>query len=372
MPYKIKKPYVYLRKDGRYEGRYRKYLSSDRKEFKQISVYGTTYEEALEKALKGQVEYSIDNQEKNPLLIKELMEQWLLEIEKTMKPSSYSLYRNYAIKYLLPKIGDKYAAEFNENALISILESIRVGSRKEAILSQNTIYILEEMIRSIFRFGAEKKIVPEIFLGKVKYRTQNQKAVNSLTELEIQQLLSMTRQEMDIQIMIILPLYTGVSLSELCGLKWEDIDLESGKIFIHRNLKRIPKLSKSYDKGEKAVTYMAEYELSKEECREFVMPKKLIELLKRIVNEKTVTQGMYITASSEGRTLEYQLKAVGKRAGISDLTFRTLRDTFAIMCLKAGGDAYSLAYVMGITVKAVCDRYKPWIVRKYGFLKEIG
>jgi len=62
----------------------------------------------------------------------------------------------------------------------------------------------------------------------------------------------------------------------------------------------------------------------------------------------------------------------GEKAGIKGLTFKTLRDTFAVLCLQAGGDVYSLAYIMGTGIPAVCDRYGQWMVKDDGFLKGIG
>lgn len=71
----------------------------------------------------------------------------------------------------------------------------------------------------------------------------------------------------------------------------------------------------------------------------------------------------------DGRTLQYRLKSVGRQAGLPDLTFQSLRDTFVVMCLQAGGDIYSVAYVLGTGITAIYDRYKPWLVKKDNFFK---
>ena len=38
---------------------------------------------------------------------------------------------------------------------------------------------------------------------------------------------------------ILLALYTGIRIGELCGLKWGDIDFENSSINIHRTVERI-------------------------------------------------------------------------------------------------------------------------------------
>lgn len=90
------------------------------------------------------------------------------------------------------------------------------------------------------QYGAEKSIMPEISFGQAEYRIKNKKEALPLSELEMYQLACVIdKQEIDVQLQVLLPLYTGISLSELCGLKWKDIDLENGRIHIHRNLVRI-------------------------------------------------------------------------------------------------------------------------------------
>lgn len=118
------------------------------------------------------------------------------------------------------------------------------------------------------------------------------------------------------------------------------------------------------------------------------MPEKMTGLLKEVAGAKTPAAGSYVAEpdkksgrkrsvsmpedAPDGRTLQYRLKTAGEKAGIKGLTFKMLRDTFAVMCLQAGGDVYSLAYVMGTGVPAVCERYQQWMVKDDGFLKGIG
>ena len=126
------------------------------------------------------------------------------------------------------------------------------------------------------------------------------------------------------------------------------------------------------------------------------MPEKLRFLLKKASNGRKVIQESYVAGVDrktgrgrknlsggmpadstgmlppDGRTLQYRLKAAGKEAGVPWITFQVLRDTFVVMCLQAGGDIYSIAYVLGINVAAVCDRYEAWFVKKESFLSGIG
>ncbi len=325
------------------------------------------------------------------LLIKELAELWFLDIKKIMRPSSYAVYQSYANKYILPYIGNIQADMFNADMLSSLLGEFCTGStEKQEKLSQYTVYLLESMVRSMFHYGAEKKLVHEIPFGRAEFITVKKKEAAPLSELEIQQLLYITeKQGKDLQLQVSIPLYTGVTLSELCGLKWGDIDLETGEIHIHRNIVRIQHNMPSGSTGTGGTaTVLVECGLPENMCRKFIMPEKLCTLLKTKACGKEAQAGSYVAEidkkagrkksisvpgdAPDGRTLQYRLKAAGEKAGIKGLTFKTLRDTFAVLCLQVGGDVYSLAYIMGAGVPAVCDRYGQWMVRNDGFLKGIG
>ena len=329
----------------------------------------------------------------NKILISELAELWFLDIKDIMRPSSYALYQSYAKKYILPYIGTMRADRFNADVLSELLSSLCKGNAdskgKETVLSQYTVYLLESMVHSMFHYGAKQKLIPEIQFGKAEFITVKKKEAMPLPELEVQKLLYIIeKQGEDLQLQILLPLYAGVTLSELCGLKWKDINAETGEIHIHRNLVRIQNNISNGSKGStRTATSMAECELPENMCRKFKMPEKLSSLLEKVKYAKKPDKESYVAEpdkkagrkrsadmpenAPDGRTLQYRLRVTGEKASIKGLTFKMLRDTFAVMCLQAGGDLYSLAYIMGTGIPALCDRYGQWLVKDDWFLEKI-
>lgn len=61
---------------------------------------------------------------------------------------------------------------------------------------------------------------------------------------------------------IILTLYSGVRIGELCALKWENINLINGIIKITATLQRIPDINGESDKKNKNYNNRAENSLS--------------------------------------------------------------------------------------------------------------
>ncbi|MCX4325829.1 MAG: site-specific integrase [Lachnospiraceae bacterium] len=225
-------------------------------------------------------------------------------------------------KYILPYIGEIPASLFNADILSEILAFLKQENDikktgKEESFSQYTLYLIENIVRAMCRYGAEKGIMPEISFGQAEYRIKSKKEALPLSELEMHQLACVIdKQEMDVQLQVLLPLYTGISLSELCGLKWKDIDLKNGKIHIHRNLVRIQQKTgnlKSNSKKNKIfednsrnttndkksgkiqpATIIAECELPEKECHEFIIPEKLHNLLKVIYENKKPPEESYV------------------------------------------------------------------------------
>lgn len=121
-------------------------------------------------------------------------------------------------------------------------------------------------------------------------------------------------------------------------------------------------------------SYVAEVDKKTGKKKEAVVEKikcKETSLIKKVINKNSLPEmEEYINYSPpDSRTSQYRLKNVGETEWIEELNYQRLRDTFAVMCLQAGGYVYSVAYVMGVGTGAVYDRYGKWMVKDYEFKK---
>jgi len=317
------------------------------------------------------------------LTIADLAQQYLNSAKETMKPSTYALYENYALNEVAPKIGWMDAAGFNRNHLEDFLEQCLYSRDGKIRRSRNTMYTIEAVLRAIFHYGIKKSLIPAIPLGKIKYNRQHtENDVFILSKWEIQGLLHDARQlGLAQELQVMLPLYLGLGLSELCGLKWEDINLEDKSIFVHRCLKRIMQT----EPDGSSATSITVYELDPCEQRTFRIPEHICKLLEKAfygeykqkyTHQQLHQEKSWFVASLdykyvEGRTLQYRLKNLGSRGGIENLSYRCLRDTFAVASLRAGANAMTLANVLGVKMQVVCDRYAEWMEYDDGFLERL-
>jgi site-specific recombinase XerD len=129
---------------------------------------------------------------------------------------------------------------------------------------------------------------------------------------------------------------TGIRASELCALTPENIDLSTGRIKVIDG------------KGGKDRTLM----LGKR-CKNALWRYQMQRPETWVPNLFVSERGAILHRTVLGR----QIRIIGERAKVMPCYPHRFRHTFAVMYLKAGGDAYSLQYLLGHSDMAVTRQY---------------
>ena len=140
-------------------------------------------------------------------------------------------------------------------------------------------------------------------------------------------------------ISVLLCLFTGLRVGELCGLKWSDIDFQNGTVSVCRTVQRINK----HGKSEVAIGSPK----SKSSVRIVPIPDFLLAILKA----KRKGDDFYIITGTskptEPRTMQNRFKSILKTCGIRNVNFHLLRHTYATMCIENGFDPKTLSELLG-------------------------
>lgn len=135
---------------------------------------------------------------------------------------------------------------------------------------------------------------------------------------------------------------TGLRRGEICGLRWEDFDENSGKLKIRRSIGRQKDgiLSVGNTKTETGT-------------REIVLPPSTAELLAKR-KEKSVGDWIFPNFHKPEEPINPQsaythLKVLLKQAGLPLIRFHDLRHTFATHAIAGGVDAKTLSGILGHT-----------------------
>ena len=142
---------------------------------------------------------------------------------------------------------------------------------------------------------------------------------------------------------ILISLYSGIRIGELCALKWEDIDFKKGILDINKTIQRIYIKDKEKNISKVIITTPK----TKNANREIPINKDFLEILKKV---KTNKEDYILTGNSnyiEPRTYRKYFNKVLKEAKIKHFNFHSLRHTFATNCISLGVDYKTVSELLG-------------------------
>ena len=168
------------------------------------------------------------------ITIKELLEDWLIDVERTHPHSTYRCYKKSCNAHLIPEFGKIRARDLNAQM---IREWIR--GRKCTLKSiRNDLTPLRAVLDQALNDDLiERNPLDKIKVGKLVSRDQKKSdyEVDPFTEIEIKKVLKYASEyEPLIKTFLQFAFYTGLRTSELFGLQWGDVDWESKTVRIQR------------------------------------------------------------------------------------------------------------------------------------------
>ena len=154
---------------------------------------------------------------------------------------------------------------------------------------------------------------------------------------------------------ILICLYTGLRIGEICALKWEDISLEEQSLYVHHTMQRL----QTSRTGKSKTTVIISTPKSDCSIRTIPIPNDMLALLQE---QKQPDNAYVLTGSShrymEPRTLQYRFRVIMRRCEIENVNFHVLRHTFATRCVELGFDIKSLSEILGhASVNITLNRY---------------
>lgn len=342
------------RADGRWEGRYGIRSESGEKHYR--SVYGKSYGEVKEKlnwaADSTQSASDFDSgslttavkETWNDIGFCALVEEWLHEIEKNRKYSTYVKYKTIYQCHIQKPFGDDTVSLMTNSRIQNQIEAMEISDS----VRHSMLAVIKQTLRyAEKRYGCSMPSITDNFVQN-KYRF-----VEVLNRTEQAKLMQFLHKDMDVsKAGIFLCLSTGLRLGEICSLKWVDIDPECKLLHVNRTVQRI----KSMEGASKTVL-LETTPKSVFSNRDIPIPDTLLSLLMKFKNNDQE----YILCKNkpmEPRTYQNHFKRYLGQIMIPDYNFHTLRHTFATNCIDSGMDIKSLSEILGHSnVQITLDRY---------------
>ena len=343
---------IYLRKDGRYEGRF-----SDIRSKKIHYFYGKTVNEVERKIL----EYKVSQDHADTCLtVKTLFWKWLETSKFRLKGSTVSNYICKAESHILPAFGNVPADKLDASLLHKfIVEKLNSG------LSSNYVADIVILLKSIMKFAVNqyniRNRIAEVVLPK---RKKTEVALLSRSQqVNLQKYINADQSLTSLG--VALSLFTGLRIGELCALKWKDVDLSNKTVSISKTIQRI-----RTDFGTKLVITEPK---SNSSVREIPVPECIMPILKKFSADKECYLLSGTSKPVEPRVMQYRFQKLLEKAKLPSIHFHALRHMFATNCVEMGFDVKSLSEILGHSgVEITLNRYvHSSLERKKQFMKKL-
>lgn len=335
---------IYKRKDGRWEGRY-KCGYNDNGKMKYHSVYGHSYAEVRSKLapLKASVtaRYSACN-----LTVKELFTEWLFAVKLRVKSSTYANYQMKIEKHILPEFSGQHFDSLTVQMINSYIQR-KLDAGLSAKYVSDIVIVFKTMAKYAAKIHGFRNMLTDVTLPKV-YRKEKP-LLSSIQQWKLCKYL--TENPSHTALCILLSLYTGLRVGEVCGLMWGDIDFDKSILTVRRTVQRI-----RTDKHKTRI--IADTPKSRTSRRSIPIPRFIMKLLR----ESRSDDNHYVLSDSEiiiePRTLQRRFKSILKKADLPSVNYHSLRHAFATNCLQAGFDVKTLSEILGhASVETTLNRY---------------
>jgi integrase len=346
---------IYRRKNGGWATQYTVYTAEGRK---RKTIYGKTRQEVAAKLAKalsdreGGLTYDAEG-----LTLGEYLDRWLVDsVKDTVRLTTYQGYERICRLHIKPFLG---RVRLKDLSVIHVRGLYR--ERLEAKLAPRMVQLIHVTLHKALKQAVTDGLIPRNVTEAVKPPQPEKKEIRRLSPNQARALLEEVKGDR-LESLYVLAVSTGMRQGELLGLKWEDVDLETGTVQVRRTLstqtgKEVAFSPPKTAKGRRSIKLP---EVAKKSLRKNLHAQR---------EERTSLAGLWedsglVFTTRVGTPLGRQelvtrsFKPLLRKVGLPDIRFHDLRHTCATLLLSKGVHAKFVQELLGhATISITLDTY---------------
>lgn len=283
----------------------------------------------------------------NNTQFKTLVNTWLNQKQPMITPSTHASFTLIAENHLIPYFGKRKIGSITETDIQSYISYLHDAGRLDNTggLTVKTIRDVILVLRLSMEFAYKERVIPLLNWDLIEYPKElGIKKVVSLSKDQEQALIQCIYMNLNRKTAgILIALFTGVRIGELCGLQMKDISLTDKTISINKTVQRI------YDKkkGESYLHIGPPKTITS--ARTIPVPSLLMNIIKKFYTDNP--NHYFLTGKTkptEPRTYRQFFTRFLKRNGLEKVKFHEIRHTFAVRAIEIPEfDIKSLSEILG-------------------------
>lgn len=283
----------------------------------------------------------------NQILLKNVLYLWLDNNRARIKEATYSKYKRLIETHIIPQLGSVNIKNITSVSINKFLYEKSKNGKLDGsgALSPSYVKTISFILSSAIRFAVQEGFRDKIDINIITPQNKSKRldVFSPKEQLVFEQYIYKNLNDKNIG--MLLSLYVGLRIGEVCALKWSDIDFDEKTIHIKNTVSRISIVNKSCSQSKTKLQITNAKTVSSN--RIIPIPSMLLSILFQL--NKT---GEFVLKGSaypylDPRTLQYAFHKTLKDCGLRDINFHTLRHTFATRCIESGMDVKSLSEILG-------------------------
>lgn len=278
---------------------------------------------------------------------KTLVNNWLKSKQPMVTPSTHANFVLISENHLIPYFGKKKIGSISIADVQEYVSYLYSNGRmdEQGGLTVKTIRDIVLVLRLSLTYAYKEQVIPMLNWDLLEYpKDTSLKQVISLSKDEEQALIQCIYMNLNRKTAgLLVALFTGVRIGELCGLQMGDISINDKTITIRRTVQRI------YDK-KKGTSYIhVGPPKTSTSARIIPLPSLLVNIIKKYYTDNP--SHYFLTGKSkptEPRTYRQFFARFLKRHDLKNVKFHEIRHTFAVRAIEIPDfDIKSLSEILG-------------------------
>lgn len=291
--------------------------------------------------------------EPSKVLYKEYLDQWLMTKKNNISAQSLKVYKSCLSKRIVPFLGN-----ITLSKLTAIKIQLFISSLYDEGLSYPTVKKHFEIIRNSLEHAVDFNMIPNNVALKVKLPKNQKKEMKVWNQEEANHFLNMSRKN-SCFIVFQLALSTGMRQGEILGLRWKDIDLDKGLLYIKQTLSQD---GRTFLTGAKTNSSIRTINLSKATISH-LKDRRLVIAKEKLQYGPAYKDNDLIACTQHGTPLNpanirRSFNRIINNARVPKIRFHDLRHTHATLLLGQGINVKVISERLGHSnIKVTLDTY---------------